>query len=74
MKPHNIFIAQPKTLEQINALKAFMQALNIDFKMSKPVESPYNKEFTNKILQSREDFKNNKGIALSVDELDNLWK
>jgi len=35
MATENIFIAHPKTIEQINALKAFMKALKIDFKVTK---------------------------------------
>lgn len=35
MATENIFIAHPKTIEQINALKSFMKALKIKFEISK---------------------------------------
>ncbi|MFV0531042.1 MAG: DUF2683 family protein [Flavobacteriales bacterium] len=51
MKTHDIFIAHPKTSEQVSALKAFMQALKIKFEISK--ESPYDPEFVEKIMESK---------------------
>ncbi|MFB9845143.1 DUF2683 family protein [Mucilaginibacter ginsenosidivorans] len=61
-------IVQPKTKEQLAALKAVIKALKIDFTSE---ESPYNPEFVKKILQGREDIKNGKGIKVDTD---NLWK
>lgn len=52
MKTQNIFIAHPKTNQQINALKAFMQALKIKFEVAN--EDNYNPEFVVKIQESRE--------------------
>jgi hypothetical protein len=61
-------IVQPKTKEQLTALKAFIKALKIDFKSEK---SPYNPDFVEKILQGREDIKNEKGIRIASKD---LWK
>lgn len=61
-------IVQPKTKEQLVALKAFIKALKIDFKSEK---SPYSPEFVEKILQGREDIKNGKGIKIATED---LWK
>ncbi|MES2276302.1 MAG: DUF2683 family protein [Bacteroidota bacterium] len=61
-------IVQPKTKEQLTALKAFIKALKIDFKTEK---SPYNPEFVDKILQGREDIKNGKGVKIAPED---LWK
>ncbi len=61
-------IVQPKTKEQLVALKAFIKALKIDFKSEK---SPYDPEFEAKIVQGREDIKNGRGIKLAVED---LWK
>jgi hypothetical protein len=61
-------IVQPKTKEQLTALKAFIKALKIDFKSE---ESPYDPEFVEKILQGREDIKNGKGIKIATED---LWK
>jgi hypothetical protein len=66
MKSQNIFIAHPKTTEQVNALKAFMQALKIKFEVSK--EESYNVEFVAKIKESREQYK--KGEFISVEKKD----
>ncbi|WP_316793572.1 DUF2683 family protein [Pedobacter frigoris] len=61
-------IVQPKTKEQLAAIKAFMKALKIDFKVE---GSPYDPEFVKMILQGEEDIKNGKGIKIDVN---NLWK
>lgn len=61
-------IVQPKTKEQLTALKAVIKALKIDFKSEK---SPYSPEFVEKILQGREDIKNGKGVKIDTGD---LWK
>ena len=72
----NTVIAQPSTKEQLDALKAFLTALKIDFSFAKEKEeeSPYNPEFVAKILKSQEDFKNGKGKSFTIEELEALWK
>lgn len=59
---------------QIDAIKAFMKALKIKFEVSKEVEKPYNADFVKKIKQGDEDLKNGKGRAVTLEELDSLWK
>jgi hypothetical protein len=66
MKTQNIFIAHPKTDEQVSALKAFMQALKIKFEISK--EEDYNPDFIAKIEESRQQYK--KGEFVSVEKKD----
>jgi hypothetical protein len=61
-------IVQPKTKEQLTALKAFIKALKIDFTSEK---SPYAPEFVEKILQGREGIKNGNGIKIATED---LWK
>ncbi|MDR3697942.1 DUF2683 family protein [Mucilaginibacter sp.] len=61
-------IIQPKTKEQLTALKAFIKAMKIDFRSEK---SPYDPEFVEKILQGREDIKNSKGVRIATED---LWK
>jgi hypothetical protein len=61
-------IVYPKTKEQLAALKAVIKALKIDFRSN---ASPYNPEFVEKILQSREDIKNGKGVKIDTKD---LWK
>lgn len=67
MKSKNIFIAHPKTTEQINALKAFMQALKIKFEVSK--EESYNAEFVEKILESQKQVKEGKVTRVKKENL-----
>jgi hypothetical protein len=61
-------IARPANKEQLIALKAFMKALKVDFKIEK---SPYDPEFVAKIEKSRQEIKEGKGIRIKVDD---LWK
>ena len=61
-------IVQPKTKEQLTALKAFIKAMKIDFKSEK---SPYDPAFVEKITQGREDIKNGKGIKIAIKD---LWR
>ncbi len=66
MKTHNIYIAHPKTTEQVNALKAFMQALDIKFEVFK--KEDYSPEFVAKIEESREQYK--KGEFTTIENKD----
>ncbi|MDN5287363.1 MAG: hypothetical protein JWR38_3637 [Mucilaginibacter sp.] len=61
-------IVQPKTKEQLIALKAFIKAMKIDFKSEK---ESYDPAFVEKIEQGREDIKNGKGVKIAVKD---LWK
>jgi hypothetical protein len=61
-------IVQPKTKEQLTALKAFIRAMKIDFTSAK---GPYDPEFVEKVLQGREDIKNGKGVKIAIED---LWK
>jgi len=72
----DVYIAQPSTSEKAKALKAFMEALEIDFEISKPngEESLYNPAFVAKILQSKQDFLDGKGKTMTMEELKALWK
>jgi len=72
----DVYIARPGTKEQAKALRAFMEALEINFKVSKVDngESPYNQEFVAKILKSKQDFLDGKGKTMNMEELKALWK
>lgn len=52
MKAPGILIAQPQTTEQMEALRAFMQALKIKFEVKD--EFSYDPDFVKKIEESRE--------------------
>ena len=67
MKTKEIYIAHPQTAEQINALKAFLQALKIRFEVTKEEDS-YDPDFVAKIEESREQYK--KGEFISIEKKD----
>jgi len=50
-------IANPKNKEQVTALKAFMKALKMDFKIEKNKEKLYTPEFIAKMKRGEEDIK-----------------
>lgn len=72
MKSINI-TAYTDDASQIEAIKAFMKALKIKFELTKG-ESPYNPAFVEKIKQGDKDLQNDKGRAVTLEELDSLWK
>ncbi len=61
-------IAHPASKEQMNALKAFMKALKVDFTIEK---KEYNPQFVAKIEKSRQEIKDGKGVIIAVED---LWK
>ena len=63
----DIVIAHPKTAEQINALQAFMQALKINFELSK--KENYNPEFVERVLESRQQAKDGKVTRVKKENL-----
>ena len=67
METQEIFIAHPKTSEQVDALKAFMQALKIKFEVSNT--DSYNPDFVNKVLESRQQAKEGKVTRVKKENL-----
>ena len=72
MKTQNIIIAHPQTIEQVNVMKAFMEALKIKFEVSKTKESPYNPEFVAKIEKSKKEFENGEFTRVEQGDLQNF--
>ena len=66
------FTAYTEDLKQIEAIKAFMKALKIKFEVSN--EKPYDAEFVNKILEADQEIKEGKGLKVTSEEFDDLWK
>jgi hypothetical protein len=62
-------IVQPKTKEQLTALKAIMKALKVDFKTEK---SEHSTEFVAKMKQSEEDIKAGRITKIKLDETDRI--
>ncbi|MEZ4773225.1 MAG: hypothetical protein R3D00_08580 [Bacteroidia bacterium] len=67
MKTQNILIAYPQTAEEINALKAFMQALAIKFEVS--TAENYNPDFVQKVVESRQQARNGKVTRVKKENL-----
>jgi hypothetical protein len=70
MKTKNIIIAHPQTDEQVNAIKAFMNALKIKFEVSK--KSPYDNDFVAKIEKSKKEFENGDFTRVEKNDLQNF--
>ena len=72
MKTQNSLIVYPSNKQEMNTIKAFFQALKIKFEVAKDI--PYDPEFVSKIERGQEDFRNGKGITISLNELNDLCK
>lgn len=67
MKIETTFIVHPETIEQENALKAFINALKIKFEVSE--EKPYDPDFVTKIKESRQQAKEGKTTRVEKKDL-----
>lgn len=70
MKTQDVFIAHPQTSEQVSALKAFMQALNIKFEVTKAKN--YHPDFVAKIKKSRDQAKNGNVTRVEKENFEEL--
>lgn len=52
MESKNIFIAHPKTNDEVNALKSILKALKIKFEISE--ENSYDSKFVDKVNTSKQ--------------------
>lgn len=69
--------AYTSDVSQIEAVKAVLKALKIQFEVTKASgmpPKPYNPEFVAKIKKSQQDYKEGKGRTVTIDELNALWK
>ncbi len=73
MSTQDIFIVHPETEEQAQALKAFVKALKINFEITSH-EKSYKEDFLAKVKQGELDLKEGKGVSMSLEELENLYK
>lgn len=67
MKTHDAFIAHPTTPEQVNALRAFMQALKIKFEIRK-IET-YKPDFVEQVLESQKQARDGKVTRVEKEKL-----
>ncbi|MES2239561.1 MAG: DUF2683 family protein [Bacteroidota bacterium] len=51
-------------------LKSLAKALGFEI----VEEKPYNPEFVKEILEAREELKQGKGVKMTLEEIDKLWK
>jgi hypothetical protein len=65
-------IVQPKSKEQLTALKAIMKALKVDFITGKSEESPYSAEFAAKMGKSEDDVKSGRTTKIEPADIWNL--
>jgi len=49
-------------------------AKSLGFEIIQEAEKPYNPEFVKEILEAREELKQGKGIKMTLEEIDKLWK
>lgn len=49
-------------------------AKSLGFEIVQKDEKPYNPEFVKEILEAREELKQGKGIKMTLEEIDKLWK
>ncbi len=49
-------------------------AKSLGFEIVQEVEKPYNPEFVKEILEAREELKQGKGIKMTLEDIDKLWK
>jgi hypothetical protein len=64
--------AYTRNNSQIDALEAFLKALNIKFELYK--ETSYNEDFVSMVKEAEQDIKDGKGKNITSDEFDDLWK
>ena len=49
-------------------------AKSLGFEIVEENEKPYNPEFVKEILDAREELKQGKGIKMTIEDIDKLWK
>lgn len=57
--------------KDLPVLKALAKSLGFEIEK---VEKPYNPEFVKEILEAEQSIKDGKGIKMTIEEIDKLWK
>jgi len=57
--------------KDLPVLKSLAKSLGFEIEKE---EKPYNPEFVKEILEAREELKQGKGIKITLEEIDKLWK
>lgn len=58
--------------KDLQVIKSLAKALG--FEVEKKEESPYNPEFVKEILEAEKSIKEGKGVKMTIEELEDLWK
>ena len=64
--------AHPKNDAQIEAIKTALKGLKIKFEILE--EQQYDPEFVKNILQAEQEIQQGKGLKVTSEEFDKLWK
>jgi len=59
-------IIHPENKQQLQTVKVVLKALKINYEKKENLNANYSKEFSDKILEGREDIKNGKGVKLEI--------
>jgi hypothetical protein len=57
--------------KDLPVLKSLAKSLGFEIEKE---DKPYNPEFVKEILEAREELKQGKGIKMTLEEIDKLWK
>jgi hypothetical protein len=49
-------------------------AKSLGFEIVEKIEKPYNPEFVKEILEAEQSIKDGKGVKMTMEEIDKLWK
>ena len=49
-------------------------AKSLGFEIVEENEKPYNPEFVKEILEAREELRQGKGVKMTIEDIDKLWK
>lgn len=63
-----------KNVKKKNFLVLKSLAKSLGFEIIEEVEKPYNPEFVKEILEAREELRQGKGIKMTIEDIDKLWK
>lgn len=74
MNAEQIYIVHATSTEQRNFLKSVFKLHKIRFEVLGDNDRPYDKEFTDMVLQAEESIRQGRGTKVSSEQFDALWK
>ncbi len=58
----------------VSKITEFLNALQVSFTIAEKEEKPYNPEFVAMIEQNKLDIKAGKGVKMTIEQMEALWK